>query len=81
MIYAGTPLGSEDKFNWEKLVGRELLKMATKDVDYQVLEKGDIIFVSLNPPKGHEQIGSILYCANKKDYLFKLYVRISGYNF
>lgn len=74
MIYAGTPLGSEDKFNWEKLVGRELLKMATKDVDYQVLEKGDIIFVSLNPPKGHEQIGYRPYIVLTKKIIYLNYM-------
>lgn len=49
--------------------------MATKKIGYQELEQGDIIFVSLNPTKGHEQRGHrpCIVLTKKMSYLNYMY--------
>lgn len=49
--------------------------MATKEISYQELEQGDIIFVSLSPTKGHEQKGyrPCIVLTKKMSYLNYMY--------
>ncbi|MFL2101401.1 type II toxin-antitoxin system PemK/MazF family toxin [Desemzia sp. FAM 23989] len=49
--------------------------MGKKDISYQELEQGDIIFVSLNPTKGHEQRGErpCIVLTKKSSYLNYMY--------
>jgi len=49
--------------------------LATEDIDYKQLEQGDIIFVSLNPTKGHEQRGyrPCIVLTKKNSYLNYMY--------
>lgn len=46
-----------------------------QDIDYSEIEQGDIIFVSLNPTKGHEQRGyrPCIVLTKKNNYLNYLY--------
>lgn len=49
--------------------------MSAQDIDYSELEQGDIIFVSLNPTKGHEQKGyrPCIVLTKKTSYLNYMY--------
>lgn len=49
--------------------------MAKKKLDYSELEQGDIIFVDLNPTKGHEQKGHrpCIVLTKKISYLNYMY--------